>query len=271
LSRLKVRALRALREFQECEKIQAEVWGAAGVTAEVLSVTAKYGGAVLGAFAGLKLVGFLYAFPARRRGQWIHWSHMMAVREGYRDHGLGFKMKLAHRQLALAQGVKAICWTYDPLMSRNAALNVARLGADIEEYQTNVYGRFPSRIERGLESDRFVVQWKIASARVERRLRQGAPQIGVDRLPRVNETAVDARGLLINRRLHLSLKARTVLVEIPASTDDMRARDIRLAARWRRETRRIFQVYLRRGYKVREFVAPSGATGGQCFYLLRRG
>jgi predicted GNAT superfamily acetyltransferase len=270
LPKLQVRPLNSLREFQACECIQEEVWGAPGVTAEVISVTAKYGGVVLGAFAGRKLVGFLFAFLARRRGQLIHWSHMMAVSKGYRDLGLGFKMKLAHRKLALVQGVKAICWTYDPLMSRNATLNIARLGAEIDEYQPNVYGRFPSRIERGLESDRFVVNWKIGSSRVERRLRDGAPVLSPYKLPRVNDTAVNKSGLLDNQKIHWGLRERTLLVEIPASTDEMRARDLKLAARWRVETRRVFLTYFRAGYRVAGFFPPTEATARRCFYVLRR-
>ncbi len=270
MSKVQVRAVQTLHEFKECERIQEEVWGAAGATAEVISVTAKYGGAVLGVFVDRKMAGFLFAFLARRRDQLIHWSHMMAVREGFRDRGLGFKMKLAHRKLALAQGVKAICWTYDPLMSRNAALNIVRLGAEIDEYQENVYGRFPSAIERGLESDRFVVNWKIASARVKRRLREGPPSLDYSKLPRVNATRVNSHGMPVNSRIQWDLRDRRLLVEIPTRTDEMRAGDLKLAARWRRETRRIFQTYFRVGYEVREFVQPSTATGGKCFYLLRR-
>jgi predicted GNAT superfamily acetyltransferase len=267
---LRVRPLTTLREFQECERIQVEVWGAPGVTAEFISVVAKYGGAVLGAFSGDQLAGFLFAILARRRGQWIHWSHMMAVRDGFRDQGLGFKMKLAHRKLALAQGIKSICWTYDPLQSRNATLNILRLGAGVDEYLPDCYGRFSSLIERGLESDRFVVNWKIGSARVDRRLREGMPSLDDSALPRANETIVYAGGFRANRQIRLGLTARTLLVEGPSSTDTMRARDMKLAARWRAETRRIFQGYFRAGYQVEGFIPPSEATEGKCFYVLRR-
>ena len=141
LARFHVRKLTSLHEFRECERIQAEVWGSVGVGAELVSVAAKYGGLVLGAFAGHKLVGFLCAFLARRQGQIIHWSHMMALRPNYRDQGLGLRMKLAHRKIALAEGIKSVCWTYDPLQSRNAVLNISRLGAVAEEYVPDCYGR----------------------------------------------------------------------------------------------------------------------------------
>ncbi|MBI4164385.1 MAG: hypothetical protein HY508_01475 [Acidobacteria bacterium] len=265
-----IRSLRTLAEFRECERIQAGVWGSPAATRELLSVIAKYGGVVLGAFGGRNMAGFLYAILARRRGRLIHWSHMMAVRTGFRDRGLGFKMKLAHRKLALAQGIKSICWTFDPLQTRNAALNVARLGATIEEYLPDCYGRFPSAIERGLASDRFVVNWKIAAQSVERRLSEGARPLDISGVPRANETTVNSDDFLVNWRIQLHLSAGRLLVEIPSNTDSMRARDIELAARWRNETRRIFQNYFKSGYLVRDFIPPSEATNGKCYYLLRR-
>ncbi len=270
MAKFVVRPLKSLAEFRECERIHIEVWGGAGAAAETVGVAAKYGGVALGAFSGGKLAGFLFAFLARRRGRLIHWSHMMAVREGFRDQGLGFRMKLAHRRVSLAAGIKSICWTFDPLQSRNAALNLARLGATAEEYIPDCYGRFPSSIERGLPSDRFVINWKIASRAVEQRLRGGAPRADASSLPRANETRMTSEGWPVNRRIHLRLSAPRLLVEIPASTDAMRAANLKLAARWRMEARRIFQNYFEVGYRVADFIPLSAATERKCFYVLRR-
>jgi len=271
MERIQIRPLKTLEEFRACERLQLEVWGSLAVGAELLSVTQKYGGAVLGAVARGRVVGFIYAFLARRHGRLIHWSHMMAVEEGFRDRGLGLRMKLAHRRRALAQGLRSIMWTYDPLQSRNAALNLGRLGARVVEFIPNCYGRFPSAIERGLESDRFVVDWRIASRAVARRLREGPPRNSAGgRWPVVNETRRDAQGFLVNARLDLNLRAPRLRVEIPASTDAMRAQELPLARRWRLESRRIFQHYLAAGYRVADFLPPSDETGGKCFYIVRR-
>jgi predicted GNAT superfamily acetyltransferase len=267
-----IRALHHLEEFHACERIQKAVWGNVGVGSEVLAVTAKHGGAVLGAVVDGKVVGCLYAFLARRHRRLIHWSHIMAVEPPYRDRGLGFLMKLAHRRLALQQGIKSICWTYDPLQSRNAALNIARLGARVEEYIPDCYGRFTSDIERSLPSDRFVVNWRISTPTVEGRLRKGVPRRPHDpsALPRANETRLNAQGFVENVRIRLKLRAPRVLVEIPPDTDAMRSKELKLAWRWRTDTRRIFQHYMAAGYRVEGFLPPSLATGGKCFYLLRR-
>jgi predicted GNAT superfamily acetyltransferase len=270
VSKTQVRTLKTFAEFRECERLQREVWGTMAASGEVLGVTQKYGGVVLGAFVGTKMVGFLYALLARRQGKLIHWSHMMAVSEGYRDLGLGFRMKLLHRKIALAEGIKSICWTFDPLQSRNAYFNLCRLGASIEEYIVNCYGRFPSAIERGLPSDRFVANWRIASRPVERRLRQGPSRANASNFPRANETRLNSDGMLENVHLHLNLRVRGLIVEIPSDTDALRASSLPLATRWRMETRRIFREYMGAGYRVSDFVAPSAATGGRCFYLLQR-
>ena len=270
MPRVQIRPLRTLAEFRACERIQREVWGTLAVGSELMGVTQKYGGVVLGAIRRGEVIGFIYAFLARRRGSLIHWSHMMAVREGYRDRGLGFRMKLAHRKLALAQGIKSICWTFDPLQSRNATLNLARLGAEVEEYVEDCYGRFPSVIEKGLPSDRFVVNWKISKAAVARRLAETTPgSQTITRVPFANETRFNSDGLLEIVSLRLDLRAPDLLVEIPPNTDSMRSQAPRLAIRWRIQTRKVFQRYFRRGYRVVGFLPPGSSMASRCFYLLR--
>jgi predicted GNAT superfamily acetyltransferase len=187
------------------------------------------------------------------------------VREGFRNLGIGFKMKLAHRRYALRQGLTSICWTYDPLQSRNAALNIGRLGGRAEEYLPDCYGQFASLIEKDLPSDRFVVNWKIASAAVKRRLRSGRPSGGAVTLPVVNPTWL-AGGFLQNREIFMNLREPRLLVEIPTNTDQMRTASIDLARRWRMETRKIFLRYFTAGYSVVDLVT----TNGRCLYVLAR-
>jgi predicted GNAT superfamily acetyltransferase len=268
---LNIRQLKTHEEFRQCERIQQSVWGKSGVSREVLQVTQKYGGVVLGAFIGTRMAGFLYAFLGRRRRQLIHWSHLMAVESGYRDRGMGFRMKLAHREIALQQGIKSICWTYDPLQSRNATLNLSRLGARVEEYLVDCYGQFGSRIERGLPSDRFTVNWRIATPAVARRLRDGL-QVGKRfPWPCVNKTGPDSHGFLVNKEIRFGLREPRLLVEIPTQSDHLRSKSLSLSRRWRLETRKIFQRYLAAGYQVETFLPPALATEGHGYYVLRAG
>jgi predicted GNAT superfamily acetyltransferase len=268
MPRVEVRLLKNVDEYRQCELVQTHVWGAPGVTREVITVAQEYGGAVIGTLVEGKVAGFICAFLAHYHGRLVHWSHMMAVERKYRDQGWGLKMKLVHRRIALARGLKSICWTFDPLQSRNARLNISRLGALAEEYVPDCYGRFPSLLEKGLPSDRWVANWRISTARVEERLRGKTPPFD-PALPRVNETRLNSQGFPQIQKIRLDLTHRRLLVEIPAQTDDMRSKAMPLARRWRLEARRIFQHFLAKGYRVEDFFPPQTATEGRCFYLLR--
>ena len=266
-----IRRLANLEDFKKCETAQKSIWGGMSVAAEVMLVTQKAGGAVLGAFIKDRLVGFIYALLARHNGHIIHWSHMMGILSGYRSRGLGLQLKLAHREIALSQGIKSICWTYDPLQSRNASLNLAKLGARVEEYIVDYYGRFHSSIERGLPSDRFVVNWPIASKNIARLLVGERSIAEIPDLPIINVTSTNNKEFLVNRKISLSLREPGLLVAIPSNTDLMRTEALPLARRWRLQTREIFLNYLSKGYSVTGFL-----TGNQrhaeprCCYLLRR-
>lgn len=271
MAAVEIRLLKGNSEFKQCEEIQRAVWGGQSVSAEVIGLSQKYGGAALGALVKGRLVGFLYALLARRKGQLIHWSHMMALTPEFRDRGLGLRMKLAHRKVALQQGIKSICWTYDPLQSRNASLNLGKLGAGIDEYIVDCYGRFPSVIERGLPSDRFVANWRIGTQEVERRLARNKTSHLETLPPRINRTRINAQGFLENRKIDLQRREPRLLVEIPPNADLMRSAALPLAERWRHDARKIFMRYLARGYRVEDFVtATAEDSRRECFYLLRR-
>jgi predicted GNAT superfamily acetyltransferase len=266
-----IRIIEKTEEFRKCETAQKSIWGGLSVAAEVMLVTQKAGGAVLGAFVKGKLVGFIYALLARRNGQIIHWSHMMGIFPEYRSQGFGLQLKLAHRKLALSQGIESICWTYDPLQSRNASLNLSKLGARVEEYVANYYGRFHSSIEQGLPSDRFVVNWPIASKSIARHLAGGRSRIEIPDVPKINLTTTNNKGFLVNHKVDLSRQETKLLVEIPVETDLMRAKALALARRWRIQTREIFMGYFSKGYSVGGFLTENqNADGPRCFYLIRR-
>ena len=61
-------------------------------------------------------------------------------------------------------------WTFDPLQALNAHLNFAKLGVTCDEYVRNLYGESTSALHRGTPTDRFVVEWHMREAHVERRI-----------------------------------------------------------------------------------------------------
>jgi predicted GNAT superfamily acetyltransferase len=166
---LKIRRCTSPEEFAACVDLQKEVWQFADidiVPIRMFSVADKIGGQVLGCFDGAKLVGFTLAIPGARNGRSYLHSHMLAVREGYRNHGIGRKLKLTQREEALKQGFELMEWTFDPLEIKNAYLNIDKLGAIARRYNINQYGTSSSPLQGGLPTDRLVAEWWLKSKRV---------------------------------------------------------------------------------------------------------
>ena len=92
---------------------------------------------------------------------------MLAVKEGYRDIGLGRRIKLFQREDAIAHGYQLLEWTFDPLEIKNAYLNLERLGAIARRYNINQYGITSSPLQGFLPTDRLVAEWWLTSKRVE--------------------------------------------------------------------------------------------------------
>ena len=99
-----------LEEFRACVGLQKEVWGFADnelVPLRIFSLAPKIGGQVIGAWEGETLVGFAFSIPGIRNGHPYLHSHMLAVKEAYRNSGLGRRIKLFQRTDAIAHGYRA--------------------------------------------------------------------------------------------------------------------------------------------------------------------
>jgi predicted GNAT superfamily acetyltransferase len=178
-------------ELEACVQLQVETWGydpSDVIPRKAFLVWQKVGGQVIGAFdtelpgAGEQggpdsLVGFVLALPGikfpTQNGEgpgeprpYLH-SHMMAVKEGYRNRRLGFQLKLEQRKDALKRGIRLIEWTFDPLEIKNAFLNIHKLGAVVRSYFEDFYGVSSSRLQGGLPTDRLLAEWQLDSAHVQ--------------------------------------------------------------------------------------------------------
>jgi predicted GNAT superfamily acetyltransferase len=270
-SEVEIRPLRTHDEYRACVALQKETWGenfSECVPPSILMVSQKIGGVAAGAFdAQGRLLGFVFGMTGVKEGRLVHWSDMLAVRKEARGLGLGRKLKLHQRDVLLPLGVEIIYWTYDPLEARNAHLNLNRLGAEVAEYVEEMYGESDSVLHRGLGTDRFVVEWHIASKRVEQAVSKGL-SIEARRLeqaPVVN-TVIAEDGSPVPAELDLP-EPPAVRVEIPPDIQAVKSESPERACEWRATTRRAFQFYLPRGYKV-ESLARDRA--GRCFYFLTR-
>src|SRR6185436_4677524 len=126
----------------------------------------ELGAILMGAFTGGRMVGFVFGFPGILNGETIIHSDMLGVRPEYRSQSLGYMLKLAQRDAALALGVKRITWTFDPLQSRNAHLNFGKLGVTADRYLINYYGETSSFLHQS-GTDRLWVTWQLDRQRVE--------------------------------------------------------------------------------------------------------
>ena len=168
---IETRALTTHAEFNDAVRLQQEIWGFKDIELlplRLFVVATKIGGQAFGAFDGKRMVGFCLSIPGLKAGakSYLH-SHMLGVLEGYRDSGVGRRLKLAQREDALARGITLIEWTFDPLEIKNAYFNIERLGAVVRRYVLNQYGTTTSRLHGGLPTDRCVAEWWIGSQRVK--------------------------------------------------------------------------------------------------------
>jgi predicted GNAT superfamily acetyltransferase len=113
------------------------------------ALVAERGGVVVGAALGV--LGW-------DGGLHLH-SHMVAVDPTVRAGGVGFAIKLAQRAECLGNGVTEMRWTFDPLIRRNAHVNLVKLGATVRQYLPDFYGDLDDDINGNDRTDRFEVSW----------------------------------------------------------------------------------------------------------------
>lgn len=258
-----------------------EIWGggaADAIPAHLLITIAHNGGLVFGAFEGDQMVGLALSFlgihQTEQGGVIKHCSHQMGVHPDHRGRGIGFALKKAQWQMVRKQGIALMTWTYDPLLSRNAYLNVRQLGAICQTYKREYYGEMVDALNAGLASDRFEVEWWLNTPRVEKRLdaanyvrirldeyRQGNAQQLY--LPETDATS----GLLMPPEQYALPERTLLLMPIPSDFQTMRRDTPTLARDWRFFTRKVFETAFAAGYIVTDFVYENGRS----YYVLTEG
>ena len=271
MGKIEIRDFKTLPEYDACVDVQREVWEFPDrelIPAMHLVAMHHCGGTCIGAFDGNKMVGFVCGLVSWRDGEVFHHSHMMGVLPEYRGQRLGETLKWTQRDRVLAQGMELMNWTFDPLQSLNAKLNIVRLGVITSKYIVNLYGESASPLHGGIPTDRFEVQWWIASPRVvavKKGQRPGRP--GWEELPRANSTHEGDGGFrYCEIDLRLDLEEDEILVENPADITSMMVRARELAIDWRMKTRQLFQGWFERGYAVVDF----HESEGRYFYRLEK-
>jgi len=271
-SAIVIRDIESFVEMHEVEALQKNVWKFSDldvVPRTILVASKEAGGVLIGAYDGPMLVGFAYGFPGYEHGQATHHSHMLAVRPECRNLNLGFKLKLAQRDRVLSQGIMRITWTFDPLQSRNAYFNFAKLGAIADSYRVDFYGATTSSFLHQAGTDRLWVTWLIDSERVRQRLgneerAETFPsdvlqllRVGVDLRPESNEQSD-------------IWKQDELAIEIPTNVDALQTERPDLVVEWRKSTRHVFVEAMTLGYVVEDFYRCDDGDKAVGRYLLRR-
>ncbi len=254
-------------ELQRLEALEGAVWNTTEVIPYHMTITlAKFGGLFLGAFEGDKMIGFLYSFPGYTHGEPHLCSHMLGFLPEYRKQGLGVQMKWQQRGEALAMGHTKITWTYDPLETVNGMLNIVKLGGIVRSYLPDCYGELEDDFNRGLPTDRFLVEWFLNSNRVESHHTglAGGPA-GIEHAPEVL-TFEYVDQVPSPRKMQLDLQDPVLLLPVPAQFQEVKRKDMGIAKAWRTMTSELFTTYMEKGYTVTHLIRDQDVVR----YVLER-
>lgn len=268
-----VRELATQAEYAACVELQRETWGRdfrETVPPSLMLVSQKLGGVAAGAFdRSGGLLGFVFGITGVQDGAIVHWSDMLAVRPEAQNSGIGRRLKEYQRVAVGRAGARAVLWTYDPLVARNAHLNLNVHGVSIDEYVPNMYGTATgSRLHGGLGTDRLVARWAvndmslserralIAAVRTDDSFREASVIGDVDRP---------------DPRAEMSLgELNRLRIAIPYDIGALMHADPVRAAEWREANRGAFQRALAMGFVVHGFRIERGGERDRGYYLLGR-
>ena len=280
---LTIRPLKTAEDGRHLEHIAMAAWGSDGLDAIPshlsLTVAKENGGVILLAYdedADNLPIGFCWGFWAymETEDKWKCASHQAGVIPAYKGQGIGEKIKWAQRDFTLKKGFDLMTWTFDPLETINGALNIRKLGAVCSTYHINLYGNLDDELNRGIETDRFSVDWWLSSEWVE------VHQNGGRRSPTVGTILADG-GLMLNQsnqkngvltpddRLSpadLEHVPRYLLLQVPRDFQGVKRADIETGVAWRMHTRQLFTAAFAHGYSVIDLI-PGDPI---CHYLFEK-
>jgi predicted GNAT superfamily acetyltransferase len=267
-----VRPLARIEEYRALQNLQRRVWN---LTPEdtvlhlpLLVGLQKNGGLVLGAFTPDedKLVGFAVSYLGHEpeTGRYYHFSQIVGVEPEWQSSGVGLSLKLSQRDELLARGLNLLKWTFDPLQSRNAYFNIARLGGICRRYEPDLYGPGWGGLYGNRPLDRLALEWELDSERVRERVAlalegKPVPVRAVESIP------VLTPGVGISPTTDLIQNAPFLRLEIPFDLKNLPADDL---LEWVGAVRTLFLHYLGSGYRVEEFYTIPDGNHKRSFYLL---
>ena len=269
--------LKTLEDLIPCERLQEAVWKfnkSDIIPSRFMLVVHKHGGFAMGAFDGDVMIGFVFGIAAIHYGRPSQHSHMLAVLPEYHNQNIGFQLKIAQREEALNRNIDLITWAFDPLQSKNAHLNINKLGVIACSYDINLYGEeTSSKLHSGLGTDRLLAEWWLVSDKVKSII-DGQNHMTTKIQPaeglNINKTERNEQGLLVSVESDLTLTNDVLLLEIPDDIDKMKDSNMQAARRWRELIQKAFLNYFDAGYYVNSLQVEREGDTRRTYYVLER-
>lgn len=218
---------------------------------------------VYGAYVGGRMVGAIVGFVGWHDDRLQLHSHILGVSPDVQGRHVGYALKQHQRAWCLGKGISTVTWTYDPLVSRNAYFNLAKLGATVTAYYPSFYGAMNDEINGHDDSDRVLIEWALGSPRAAEASTGNA-------VATPSSVELEADGAVTalsvggdDHPIETAASGDTLLVGVPRDIVELRKRDPRLGSRWRAASRSVLQGALDDGYVVVAMAQPS-------YYVLQR-
>lgn len=258
---VRLRPLTSLEDADAILEVMAATWSEA-MPRETIRALAGSGNVPWGAVAGDEVVGYVLGWAAISTTDGLHeHSHMLAAMPDRRHAGIGYALKLAQRASCLDRGIHIVRWTFDPLVARNAHLNINKLGATCDGFHRDYYGSMPDSINAGDRSDRLVVRWTLDAP--------PAPPEVPTRAPRVVSSRGDPEAPRPEPGAGEPADDGVVAIEVPRDHAALRGDDPGLGAAWRETVGEAFERWLVDGRAVIAF--DPDPDGGRPAYFLGPG
>ncbi|MBM7633184.1 GNAT family N-acetyltransferase [Geomicrobium sediminis] len=233
-----IRELTTMEELEEMMDVEEAVWQMEPLQVHQTFTVLKNGGIILGAYDDEKMIGFLYSFPGFVEGDVYLCSHMLGFLPDYRKRGIGVLMKQRQAELAKERDYQKITWTFDPLETPNAYLNIQKLRAIGAHYKVNHYGEMADEFNTGLPTDRMIIEWDLTKSTA------------------VEEVVISDTHLLLRNnnghpKEHNSFDRESnepYYIAVPSNFQQIKEENFELAKAWRFETQQRFVELFQAGY-----------------------
>ncbi|MFD4819510.1 GNAT family N-acetyltransferase [Peribacillus butanolivorans] len=247
-----IRAVHSADELEKVANLQENIWGIEGrIPIPVMTAMIKNGGLIV---AGMneeeKCIGFALGFPSKKNDSCsIMYSHMLAISPHYRNQGIGQQLKLFQRKKAKEMGYTHIQWTFDPLEIKNGYLNINRIGADVESYQVNYYGTMKDKINVGMPSDRFIIQWDCQKTLEEMCSEKHQNVDHWSSYPSLLNWRLEEEKLLVQSECG-DTDDKGLRIPVPKSINQLKREVMEEAIKWRIFVRNQILKYISKGYRI---------------------